>query len=211
MAGRCTDCPGNNAAPSTHNIHHTTFAFRFAPPWFDADHLSLFTSYVVYPEEAKFEDWIDGDPTESCSREPAPASVCPETMFYKKTMGPFLKGLSQCATTEKVQLHLVGFASATGLNELLEDGAKELLEKRYGSRIKSKAEPCEGKKVEDETDHSNMFNLLIANERAVNAAEMLREIVSTKDAFIIEAISWCSYAAMAAKRDSTTAKTLSRA
>ena len=124
LAGRCTDCPGNNAAPSTHNIHHTTFTFRFAPPWFDADDRSLFTSYVVYPEEAKFEDWIDGDPTESCSRVPAPASVCPDTTFYEKTMGPFLKGLSQCATTEKVQLHLVGFASTTRLNEPLEDGAK---------------------------------------------------------------------------------------
>ena len=47
--GSCTDCPGN----STHNIHHTTFAFRFAPPWFNADQRSLFTSYVVFPEEAK--------------------------------------------------------------------------------------------------------------------------------------------------------------
>ena len=77
---------------------------------------------------------------------------------------------------------------------------KELLEKRYGNRIKAKAEPCESKEVEDETDHSNMFNLLIANERAVNAAEMLREIVPTKDAFIIKPIPWCSYAAMAVKR-----------
>ena len=116
-------------------------------------------------------------------------------MFYKKTMGPFLKGLSQCATTEKVQLHLVGFASATGLNERLEDGERNYSRSATAAALSPKAEPCEGKKVEDETDHSNMFNLLIARtgrQRGRNVAE----IVSTKDAFIIEAIPWCSYAAM---------------
>ena len=71
----CTDCPGN------HDIHHTTFAFRFAPPWFGADHRSLFTSYVVFPEEAKFEDWISGERGEICGGEDAPASVCPETLL----------------------------------------------------------------------------------------------------------------------------------
>ena len=197
LPGRCVDCPGNNAAPSTHNIHHTTFAFRFAPPWFNADHRSLFTSYVVFPEEAKFEDWIDGDPAERCSQEPAPASVCPETTFYKKTMGPFLEGLSQCATNEKVQLHLVGFASATGLKKPLDDASAKKLLDRY------KARRCEGKKVEDETGYSNMFNLLIANERAVNAAAMLEDLVPAelKNAFAIKAIPWCSHTDMANERD----------
>ena len=198
----CTDCPGNNATQSTHNIHHTTFAFRFAPPWFNADQRSLFTSYVVFPEEAKFEDWIDGEPAESCSREYAPASVCPDTAFYEKAMGPFLKGLSQCATTEKVQLHLVGFASATGLKPLEDESAK-VLKQRYDNYVKSEAEHCEGKRVEDETDHSNMFNLLIANERAVNAAAMLENLMPTepKNAFAIKAIPWCSHTAMANERD----------
>lgn len=82
-------------------------------------------------------------------------------------MGPFLKGLSQCATTEKVQLHLVGFASATRLNEPLEDeSAAELLESRYDSHIDAEAKLCRGKRVEKERNNpSDMFNLLIANER----------------------------------------------
>ena len=103
----CADCPGNSASQVTRNIHHTTFAFRFAPPWFGADHRSLFTSYVVFPEEAKFEDWIGDERGEICEGEEAPASVCPETAFYKKTMGSFLEGVSHCATTDKVELHMV--------------------------------------------------------------------------------------------------------
>ena len=205
----CTDCPGN------HDIHHTTFAFRFAPPWFDADHRSLFKSYVVFPEEAKFEDWISGERGEICKGKEAPASVCPETAFYKKTMGPFLEGVSHCATTDKVELHMVGFASSTGLNEPLEDESeKGLLEERYDSRITAEATLCQGKRMGDERgDPSKMFNLLIANERAVNAAAMLREIVEKmpKDAFTIKAIPWCSHAAMIKERASKTAETPSRA
>ena len=198
--GRCTDCAGNNAAPNTHNIHHTTFAFRFAPPWFDADHRSLFTSYVVFPEEAKFKDWTSGERSEVCKGKALPASVCPETTFYKKTMGPFLEGVSHCATTEKVQLHTVGFASSTILNESLKEREEEL-EEHYHNHVEAEAERCRGKRVENETDHSNMFNLLIANERAANTADMLQKIVPTKDAFTIEEIPWCSYAAMAKERD----------
>ena len=191
----CTDCPRN------HDIHHTTFAFRFAPPWFDADHRSLFTSYVVFPEEAKFEDWIGGERGEICEGDEAPPSVCPETAFYKKTMGPFLEGVSHCATTGKVELHLVGFASATTLN-VSPKGREDELKEHYHNHVEAEAERCQGKRVEDETDHSNMFNLLIANERAVNAAAMLREIVAkmSKDAFAIKAIPWCSHAAMVKER-----------
>ena len=198
----CTDCPGN------HDIHHTTFAFRFAPPWFGADHRSLFTSYVVFPEEAKFEDWIGGERGEICEGEEAPPSVCPETAFYEKTMGSFLEGVSHCATTDKVELHMVGFASSTKLNESLGERGEEL-EKHYKNHIRAQAELCKdgraerAERAEDETDHSNMFNLLIANERADNAAAMLQEIVAKmpKDAFTIKAIPWCSYAAMADERD----------
>jgi len=205
----CADCPGNSASQVTHNIHHTTFAFRFAPPWFNADQRSLFTSYVVFPEEAKFQDWIDRGPAESCLRGEeavSRASVCPDTAFYQKAMGPFLEGLSQCATTEKVQLHLVGFASSTGLKEPLEDESeKKILKDRYDSRIATEAALCQGDRADDEKGTpSDMFNLLIANERAGNAAAMLEYIVPAKpkSAFAIKVIPWCSHAAMADERGS---------
>lgn len=97
---------------------------------------------------------------------------------------------------------MIGFASSTRLNGPLNGRGVEL-EKHYDNHIKAEAKLCKGDGVEDETNHSNMFNLLIANERAANAADMLRQIVSNipKDAFTIKAIPWCSYAAMEEKRD----------
>lgn len=199
---------------TTHNIHHTTFAFRFAPPWFNADQRSLFTSYVVFPVEAKFEEWISVDANKTCAHDDPRASICPDTPFYRKAMVPFLKGLSQCATTEKVQLRILGFASSTGLKQPLGNENEDELKKRYDDHIDAEAEVCLGDRTANETDHSNMFNLLIANERAVNAAEMLKDLVpkEPKDAFDIEPIPWCSHAAMEEKRkfvdDGDTAKGL---
>lgn len=196
--------PQNAGSPeTTHNIHHTTFAFRFAPPWFNADQRSLFTSYVVFPVEAKFEEWISVDANKTCAHDDPRASICPDTPFYKNAMEPFLKGLSQCATTERVQLRILGFASSTELNEpWLSDESKDELKERYDNHIEAKADLCLGEIAEDETKPSNMFNLLIANERAVNAAEMLKDLVpkEPKDAFDIEAIPWCSHAAMEEER-----------
>ena len=191
----------SQSASTTHHIHHATFAFRFAPPWFNADQRSLFTSYVVFPVEAKFEDWIASKPDEICDQEEPPASVCPDTAFYEKAMVPFLKGLSQCATTKKVELHLVGFASSTQLKVPLEDGDQRELVTRYSERINSKLGDCRGDGGPDTSD-SDKFNLLIANERAVNAAKMLEQLVpkESKNAFAIEVIPWCSHAAMVEER-----------
>jgi len=199
------------AAASTDKVHHTTFAFRFAPPWFNADQRSLFTSYVVFPVEAQFDEWIAGEPgkwiagkpNERCAQENAPASVCPDTAFYANAMGPFLEGLSRCATTKKVKLHLVGFASSTLLKEPPEGESKTELDRRYDDHMEMTAEPgsCLGESGPDEGD-SDRFNLLIANERAVNGAEMLEELVpqKSKNAFAIKAIPWCSHAAMVEER-----------
>ena len=109
--------------------------------------------------------------------------------------------MSHCATTGKVELHMVGFASSTTLNESWK-GREDELNQRYHNHVEAEAERCQGKRVEDEPDHSNMFNLLIANERAVNAAATLQEIAAkmSKDAFTIKAIPWCSHAAMVKER-----------
>ena len=194
-----------SGSETTHHIHHATFAFRFAPPWFNADQRSLFTSYVVFPVEAKFEEWV-GRQDEGCAGEDAPASVCPDTAFYEKAMVPFLKGLSQCATTKKVELHLVGFASSTQLKVPLEDGdQRELVDRydRYIDEITARPGGCLGDRDPDEGDRDpEIFNLLIANERADNAAKMLEGLVpkESKNAFAIEVIPWCSHAAMAEER-----------
>ena len=95
------------------------------------------------------------------------------------------------------------------MNVPLKKEREDELEEHYKNHIRTQAELCKdgraerAERAEDETDHSNMFNLLIANERADNAATMLQEIVAKmpKDAFTIKAIPWCSYAAMADERD----------
>ena len=182
----------------THHTHHTTFAFRF-----NADQHSLFTLYFVFPVEAKFEEWV-GRQEEGCAGEDAPASVCPNTAIYANATVPLLKGLSQCATTEKVELHLVGFASSTQLKEPLENESRDELVERYAehiTEITAKLGDCPGDSDPDESD-SDKFNLLIANERAVNIAAMLEQLVpkESKNAFAIKAIPWCSHAAMVEER-----------
>ena len=199
VRGRCADCDSAEEIL----IQHTTFAFRFAPPWFNSDQRSLFTSYVVFPEEAKLEEWLGEEANEGCPRKDGrtPSSVCPDTGFYRRAMGPFLKGLSQCATDKKVELRTVGFASSTRLNDVEEDD-EAALRRRYAGHLAAMAADCVDKEKERLEDISLMFNLLIANERAVNAAAMLWDIVpkEAKDDFDIRAEFWCSHASMEAKR-----------
>ena len=203
-----TDCADCGTAKATTEIHHATFAFRFAPPWFNSDQRSLFTSYVVFPEEAKLDEWLDDEVHEGCPRKDGrvPSSLCPDRAFYGRTMGSFLNGLLQCATEDKkVELYTVGFASSTGLNNIEENGTEAtVLKERYEHLRAAQKEGCVGKKAQAH-DSSDRFNLLIANERAVNAAAMLRELVpkraeGEKERFDIKPRFWCSYASMDEER-----------
>ena len=67
--GGCADCDDQEFA---HDVRHTIFDVRFAPPWSNADQRSLFTSYVVFPKEAKFTEW---------SMTSAPTTVVQEAML----------------------------------------------------------------------------------------------------------------------------------
>ena len=193
------------ARQSTHNIHHSSFTFRFAPPWFNADQRSLFTSYVVFPEEAKLEEWVSRQSDEGCpTTDGLQGAVCPDTVFYAEAMGPFLAGLSQCATDKSVELYAVGFASSTTLKTDLDQGIKDELLERYDNhigRITARQGDCLGD-PDGADDYSEMFNLLIANERAVNVAAMLRDLVphEPENAFDIKAMPWCAHASMEEKR-----------
>ena len=190
--------------PGSHNIRHT-FAFRFAPPWFDADRRSLLTSYVVFPEEASFAEWSKN---KDCEGDEAPASVCPDKAFYTAAMGPYLRGLAQCATdSKKVELEVRGFASETGLSGTLEELAKQDCKdgsnSPYCNAVATIERDCKQEDIEivdGKRNHSNMFNLIIANERAEHTADMLKEIMAKNDAFEIESVPWCSHAKMEEER-----------
>lgn len=200
----CIDCPVPNPSPEIrHNINHSTFEFRFAPPWFNADQRSLFTSYVVFPEEAKFEQWKHwtDDDGQSCAGNGAIAAACPDRAFHREVTGPFLKALARCATTQsKVTLHTVGFASSSGLDGAAVD--TEWLSSHYNGHILDITGRCQGNLNGNGQTPSDQFNLIVANRRAHNVAEMLRGFPSS-DAFDITATPWCSLADMMEQRHHT--------
>ena len=179
---RCTDSgPAHDTRDGSIHIYNSTFAFQFTPPWFNADQRSLLTSYVVFPEEAKLNEWVEwvNRPEKNCSGEedtPAPASICPEREFYKKAMEPFLTGLSHCATEKPVELLTMGFASSTKA-EVENHTVKEHYN-RYVEAIDKGQTACRGERDTKEASPSNMFNLLIANQRADNVTAMLKGFLS---------------------------------
>ena len=198
----CHRCKKTAEPPKT-VINHSMFEFRFAPPWFNADQRLLFTSYVVFPKEANFQEWID-NPNPNCRGENASAAVCPDRAFHEEVTGPFLKALARCAILEKkVTLRTVGFASSSGI-DVSETATPPKLSDLYLDHVSTIADVCfAGKNVSDvsadENDPSRQFNLLVANQRARNVAEMLRSFTSNEK-FDIEATPWCSHADMAAQR-----------
>ena len=208
----CADCGDQDVVHGhdfIHNVRHTIFDVRFAPPWFNADQRSLFTSYVVFPKEAKLDEWVDDEPDyESCAGSDSSAAVCPDRAFHKQVMGPFLEGLARCARGEKkVKLRIVGFASSSGLDPRLEDEDErrtvDTLETRYDEHVDAVSARCPRASAEAEKlNPSQKFNLLIANQRAAHAAAMLRTFALKLglDAFDIEDQPWCSHAGMAAER-----------
>ena len=197
----CPECPKCTAQSESGGIHHSinlsTFEFRFAPPWFNADQRSLFTSYVVFPAEARLEEWLR-DPDESCESASPSAAVCPDRGFHQEVTGPFLDALAQCATEDKkVTLRTVGFASSSGVS--YSKTVRDALEREYGQHIEEIKDHCDGGPRADNPNVSDMFNLLVANRRARNAAEMLRGLTSNEK-FDIEHKPWCSHGAMVEQR-----------
>ena len=198
----CPECPTQRSGGEiSHNINHSTFEFRFAPPWFNADQRSLFTSYVIFPAEAKLDDLRD--PNHSCDERSDPASICPDVAFHEEVSAPFLKALAQCATEKRVKLRIVGFASSSTV-----DPEPTWLTKRHRAHMAATASgSCYGKQQATDNDKpTEKFNLLVANRRAQNAAEMLRGVASNKafdipeEAFDIKPKVWCSHADMKGQR-----------
>ena len=193
----CPECPTQRSGGEiSHNINHSTFEFRFTPPWFNADQRSLFTSYVIFPAEAKLADWI-ADPDRICNGTGSPASLCPDVPFHEKVTAPFLKALAPCGTEKKpVVLRIFGFASSSGIA----GPAPQPLVDEYNSHIREISSRCEGTLSNAKGDGTTMFNLLVANRRAANAAEMLRGFTSS-GRLDIKDKPWCSHKDMEEERN----------
>ena len=79
----------------------------------------------------------------------------------------------------------------------------EPLANAYETHIEEINGRCKGTLVDAKRDSAaNMFNLLVANRRAANAAEMLRGFTSS-GVFDIEDKPWCSYGDMVKERHHT--------
>lgn len=132
---------------------HIHFYFENNMPWFAESKQALFTSMVVFPKEAKVDEYVcDGNCYASCSPEckagPVEgsarscscgddacvgecrvnaAAVCPDKAFYKDMFVPFLRELARCGNADnKVVLQTVGFASSSEPENLTQKKRKAL-------------------------------------------------------------------------------------
>ena len=172
--------------------------------------------FVFFPHEADFkawkEAWKDGAdggcaPKLDCSQESEAKcaelamAVCPNRDFYGEYAKGFLTALANCEGAGKT-LQVRGFASSSGLREKRRNPT-ELDQLKEAFRNRRVPESCdsvtapatEGRRASD------MFNLLVAEYRANNVAEMLVGMAKKVGVSInVESVGWCSHEEMVAAR-----------
>jgi len=138
LGGGIKDIKNIMRAKTSHS--HIHFNFENNMPWFAESKQALFTSMVVFPKEAKVEEYVcDGNCYASCSpkckERPVKnsvrsclrddgtcveeckvnaAAVCPDKAFYEGMFVPFLHELARCGNADnQVVLQTVGFASSS--------------------------------------------------------------------------------------------------
>ena len=180
-----------SAKPSS--VH---FRFQNLMPATISDINSGFVSLVIFPEQARVGDWQRlGLKYEKCgnSGEGGSASVCPERAFHKMLLGPLITELVHCASSEKiVKLQVVAFASDSGITNWNNDWRKFVDERMpliYCPR-RCISDSCRSKK----------FNLMVANLRATNTAEMLRDFIRNRP-IDVDAKQWNNHCQMLRERD----------
>ena len=148
-----------------------------------------FVSLVIFPEEAKFEDWYEGRYA-NCPQ-PAQAdghAVCPEEAFHKMLLDPLLSELAECTSAnESVGLEVVAFASSSTVSNLTQS-QKEAIDRevqKVDCACRCATSQC----------HSEKFNLIAANLRAANTVNMLRTFIGGRPIDVTKK-SWKSHCEM---------------
>ena len=158
--------------------------------------------FVFFPKEADFDAWINGDyadcsPDSDCSTNAGKrcqdkiAPVCPNPALYHEYVAGFLNSLANCESAPKT-LRVRGFASSSGLAEGRE--AKGL--QGPFKAFKDRAEKSCGEIELDNLGKSEKFNLLMAETRARNVADLLERKVPNGLKVTVETEVWCSYGDM---------------
>ena len=189
----------HKAKADTTQVH---VSFESAPFWFAESRNSLFASMVVFPKEAKLEQWAQGLYDFPPAHERRPSAVYPDIGFYAEALKPFLEGLAECGDGEHpARLRAVGFASTSELAP--ENIPDELNNKFQEERRKCcSTAPCSCCRSK-EKNHSDLFNLVVANLRAQYTAAMVEQLItriSAQGQILIEPHRWCRHSDMAAER-----------
>ena len=158
------------------------------------DAKSGFVSLIIFPEEAKIEDWHRG--VYGNCQQTAQAggnAVCPETAFHKKLLDPLLSELAECASVDQfVRLEVVAFASSSVVTNLTEP-QKEAIDRDVPEI------DCACLCVSGQC-YSEKFNLIAANLRAANAVQMLQSFIGARP-IKVEHKPWKSHCEMVKHRD----------
>lgn len=192
----------NRLPQATMGTTHVHVRFESAPFWFAESRESLFTSMVVFPNEAKVESWAEGSYEFSDGQENSQNAVRPDRDFYYHTLKSFLGSLAKCGDAEHpVRLQAVGFASTSGLTpENTPEGVEEkLAEERERLRSSTSCSCCPSAGQND----SDTFNLIVANLRARHTAAMVMELakkLGVEGSIQIEPRQWCRHSEMVAQR-----------
>lgn len=180
-----------SAKPSS--VH---FRFQNLMPAMISDINNGFVSLVIFPEQARVGDWERlGPKYKKCrnSGEGGSAAVCPERAFHEMLLGPLITELVNCASSKKmVKLQVVAFASDSGITNWNNDWRKFVDE-----RILSIDCP---RRCTSDSCRSKKFNLMVANLRATNTAEMLRDFIRNRP-IDVDAKQWNNHCQMLRERD----------
>jgi len=165
----------------------------------------------------------DGTCVEECKVNAA--AVCPDKAFYKNMFVPFLRELARCGNADnQVVLQTVGFASSSepkilkpevrealrkklqemDLNCVREDGEKSCC--RLKGSCGAGGTACNLDDTESDSLLPRAFNLHMAELRARNVKNMLKEIIEKEElGQVIKGTTepWCSYQEMCKQRGFT--------
>ncbi len=169
--------------------------------------------FVFFPPEAEFKAWIRGDYGDcqakaDCSAETdledkcqdSAAAVCPNRALYDEyVIEGFLTSLANCESAVKT-LRVRGFASSSGLRERRDEDDLRRLDKAFTERDLSACEGVADSEPRNAPSHSQKFNLLMAEARARNVANVLSSVAGNRVAVNVEPVVWCSYADMESAR-----------
>ena len=162
--------------------------------------------FVFFPHEAQLSVWASNGYEKNCTSE-SPSPVCPEFTLFEAPIEGFIRALANCPG-EQPSLQVLGFASSSSIENANERDIGKLEDyfslDNNGRKTKSckrARENLDRTNVRDVSKETEIFNLLVAELRASNVADMLMQAAEDEKVKIdVHPVVWCSYEDMALER-----------